>query len=113
MREAITSVLVELKAGFGGDHAKSAACMQSPIPKAKDTHVNRHFARHGVTLHLFRQEADTRKLLAKGIDKLWLRALRRRRPLRALHLARAWWERRAARIVERISWIRAFVKERA
>lgn len=98
-------VLVELKTGFGGDRTKGAGtCMQSPIPKAKDTHVNRHFAQLAVTLHMFRQEADTQaKLLAKGIDKVSGCVLYVDADLSELFALPAWWERRAARIVDRIT----------
>jgi hypothetical protein len=98
-------VLVELKTGFGGDRTKGAGtCMQSPIPKAKDTHVNRHFAQLAVTLHLFRQEADTQaKLLAKGIDKVSGCVLYVDADLSELFALPVWWERRAARIVDRIT----------
>lgn len=98
-------VLVELKTGFGGDRTKGAGtCMQSPLTKAKDTPVNRHFAQLAVTLHLFRQEADTQtKLLAKGIDKVSGCVLYVDADLSELFALPDWWERRAARIADRIS----------
>ena len=57
-----------------------------------------------MTLHLFRQEADTQaKLLAKGIDKVSGCVLYVDADLSELFTLPEWWERRAARIVERIS----------
>jgi hypothetical protein len=104
-RGAHELVLVELKTGFGGDRTQGAGtCMQSPLTKAKDTPVNRHFAQLAVTLHLFQKEADTQaKLLAKGIDKVSGCVLYVDGDLSELFALPDWWERRAARIVDRIS----------
>ena len=43
LRGAHELVLVELKTGFGGDRTRDAGtCMQKPLTKAKDCHINRH-----------------------------------------------------------------------
>ena len=66
--------------------------------------MNRHFAQLAVTLHLFREEADTQaKLLAKGIDKVSGCVLYVDGDLSELFALPDWWERRATRIVDRIS----------
>ena len=104
-RGAHELVLVELKTGFGGERTQGAGThMQSPLTKTKDTLVNRHFAQLAVTLHLFRQETDTQaKLLAKGIDKVSGCVLYVDGDLSELFTLPDWWERRAARILDRIS----------
>jgi len=98
-------VLVELKTGFGGDRTQSAgAFMQTPLNKVKDCHVHRHFAQLAVTLHLFKQEESTlTKLQAKGIDLVSGCVLYVDADLSEKFELPAWWERRAARIVDRIS----------
>ena len=72
MRGEHELVLVELKTGFGGDRTRSAGSfMQKPLTKAKDSHINRHFAQLAVTLHLFKREESTlAKLLEKGVDSV-------------------------------------------
>jgi len=98
-------VLVELKTGFGGDRSKASpgAFMQAPVKKAKDCHANRHFAQLAVTMHLFHQEEDTlAKLRAKGVDEvsgcvLYVDANRSEK----FDLPE-WWQKRGARIADRI-----------
>ena len=98
-------VLVELKTGFGGDRTKGAGtCMQSPLKKTKDCHIHRHFAQLSVTMHLFKQEEQTvARLLAKGIDKVSGCVLYVDADLSELFTLPEWWERRGARIVDRIT----------
>ena len=98
-------VLVELKTGFGGDRTKGVGtCMQSPLPKAKDTHVNRHFAQLAVTHHLFTQETETlAKLKAKGIDEVSACVLYVNADVSELFDLPVWWTRRAERILDRIT----------
>ena len=104
MRGAHELVLVELKTGFGGDRTQSAGtCMQKPLAKAKDSHINRHFAQLAVTMHLFKRENLTlAKLLAKGIDKVSGCVLYVDGDVSEKFELPAWWERRAERIVDRI-----------
>ena len=104
MRGAHELVLVELKTGFGGDRTQSAGtCMQKPLGKAKDSHINRHFAQLAVTMHLFNREAGTlAKLLAKGVDKVSGCVLYVDGDVSEKFELPAWWERRGERIVERI-----------
>lgn len=98
-------VLVELKTGFGGDRAQSAGTyMQPPLGKAKDCHINRHFAQLATTMHLFKQEESTlAKLLSKGIDQVSGCVLYVDGDLSEKFELPAWWEKRGARIVDRIS----------
>jgi hypothetical protein len=105
MRGKCELVLVELKTGFGGDRTQGVgSCLQSPLGKTKDCHVNRHFAQLAVTLHLFKQEEATlAKLAAKGIDKVSGCVLYVDADLSEKFSLPAWWERRAARIVDRIT----------
>lgn len=97
-------VLVELKTGFGGDRTQSAGTfMKTPLSKAKDSHIHRHFAQLAVTLHLFNQESSTlAKLRAKGIDQVSGCVLYVDGDLSEKFDLPAWWERRGARIVDRI-----------
>lgn len=98
-------VLVELKTGFGGDRTRDAgACMQAPIAKARDSHLNRHFAQLAVTMHLFSREAGTlAKLLAKGVDKVSGCVLYVDGDVSEKFELPRWWERRGGRIAHRIS----------
>ena len=98
-------VLVELKTGFGGDRTRSAGtCMQKPLAKAKDSHINRHFAQLAVTLHLFNEEASTlAKLRAKGVDRVSGCVLYVDGDVSEKFALPSWWERRGERIVARIS----------
>jgi len=104
MRGAHELVLVELKTGFGGDRTQSAGtCMQTPLVKAKDSHINRHFAQLAVTMHLFNREAGTlAKLLAKGVDKVSGCVLYVDGDVSEKFELPQWWERRGERIVDRI-----------
>ena len=97
-------VLVELKTGFGGDRTRSAGTyMKTPLSKAKDSHINRHFAQLAVTMHLFKRETSTlTKLLAKGIDKVSGCVLYVDGDVSEKFELPAWWERRGERIVDRI-----------
>ncbi len=105
MRGRHELVLVEVKTGFGGDRTKGVGTtMRPPLQKAKDCHANRHFAQLAVTLHLFKQEEETlAKLAAKGIDQVSGCVLYVDADLSELFALPAWWERRAARIVDRIT----------
>ena len=98
-------VLVELKTGFGGDRTKGVGTyMQSPLTKVKDCHIHRHFAQLAVTLHLFKQEQETlAKLEAKGIDRVSGCVLYVDADLSEKFELPEWWERRGARLVDRIS----------
>ena len=98
-------VLVELKTGFGGDRAQSGGTyMEPPLGKAKDCHINRHFAQLATTMHLFKQEETTlAKLLSKGIDQVSGCVLYVDGDLSEKFELPAWWEKRGARIVDRIS----------
>ena len=98
-------VLVELKTGFGGDRTQSAGThMKAPLAKVRDCHVHRHFAQLAVTLHLFKQEQDTlAKLEAKGIDRVSGCVLYVDADLSEKFELPEWWERRGARLVDRIS----------
>jgi len=98
-------VLVELKTGFSGDRTRDAGtCMQKPLAKAKDSHINRHFAQLAVTMHLFKRETRTlAKLLAKGVDAVSGCVLYVDGDVSEKFELPAWWERRGERIVERIS----------
>ena len=98
-------VLVELKCGFSGVRAASAGTqMQTPLAKAKDSHINRHFAQLAVTLHLFNEEASTlAKLRAKGVDRVSGCVLYVDGDVSEKFALPSWWERRGERIVARIS----------
>lgn len=98
-------VLVELKTGFGGDRTRSAGTfMQAPLNKAKDSNINRHFAQLAVTLHLFKSEEQTiAKLKTKGIDQVTGCVLYVDADMSEMFELPSWWERRAARIAERIT----------
>jgi len=98
-------VLVELKTGFGGDRTRSAGTfMQTPLKNAKDSNINRHFAQLAVTLHLFKSEEQTiAKLRTKGIDQVTGCVLYVDADMSEMFELPAWWERRAARIAERIT----------
>ena len=98
-------VLVELKTGFGGDRTRDAGtCMQKPLAKAKDSHINRHFAQLAVTMHLFKRETRTlAKLLAKGVDKVSGCVLYVDGDVSEKFELPGWWERRGELIVDRIS----------
>ena len=97
-------VLVELKTGFGGDRTQSAGtCFQKPLIKAKDSHINRHFAQLAVTLYLFKRETRTlARLLAKGVDEVSGCVLYVDGEVSEKFELPSWWERRGERIVERI-----------
>ena len=105
MRGEHELVLVELKTGFGGDRTRDAGtCMQKPLVKAKDSHINRHFAQLAVTLHLFNREASTlAKLRAKGVDAVSACVLYVDGDVSEKFALPSWWERRGESIVERIS----------
>ena len=98
-------VLVELKTGFGGDRTQSAGtCFQKPLVKAKDSHINRHFAQLAVTMHLFNREASTlAKLRAMGVDEVSGCVLYVDSDVSEKFALPRWWQRRGERIVERIS----------
>ena len=98
-------VLVELKTGFGGDRTRGAGTlMQAPLEKTKDCNIHRHFAQLAVTMHLFNQELDTvAELATKGIDKISGCVLYVDADLSEKFELPAWWERRAARILNRIT----------
>ena len=105
MRGEHQLVLVELKTGFGGDRTRDAGtCMQKPLVKAKDSHINRHFAQLAVTMHLFKRETRTlAKLLAKGVDKVSGCVLYVDGDVSEKFELPGWWERRGELIVDRIS----------
>ena len=105
MRGEHQLVLVELKTGFGGDRTRDAGtCMQKPLAKAKDSHINRHFAQLAVTMHLFKRETRTlAKLLAKGVDKVSGCVLYVDGDVSEKFELPGWWERRGELIVDRIS----------
>lgn len=98
-------VLVELKTGFGGDRTQSAGgCFQKPLVKAKDSHLNRHFAQLAVTMHLFKRESRTlAKLRAKGVDEVTACVLYVDGEVSEKFELPSWWERRGERIADRIS----------
>jgi hypothetical protein len=105
MRGNAELVLVELKTGFGGDRTRDAGtCMQKPLAKAKDSHINRHFAQLAVTLHLFNREKRTlAKLLAKGVDRVAGCVLYVDGDVSEKFELPQWWARRGERIADRIS----------
>lgn len=105
MRGEAELVLVELKTGFGGDRTRHAGTfMQTPLVKARDSHINRHFAQLAVTMHLFNREKRTlAKLLAKGVDAVAGCVLYVDGDESEKFELPAWWARRGERIVERIS----------
>ena len=107
MRGQSELVLVELKTGFGGDRTQSAGtCFQKPLIKAKDSHLNRHFAQLAVTMHLFKRERRTlAKLRAKGVDAVSACVLYVDSDVSEKFELPSWWERRGERIVERISLV--------
>ena len=97
-------VLVELKTGFGGDRTLSAGtCFQKPLVKAKDSHINRHFAQLAVTMHLFKRERRTlAKLRVKGVDAVSACVLYVEGDVSEKFELPRWWERRGQRIADRI-----------
>lgn len=105
MRGEHELVLVELKTGFGGDRTRSAGgFMQKPLLKAKDSHINRHFAQLAVTLHLFKREESTlAKLLEKRIDSVTGCVLYVDGNESEKFELPQWWQKRGERIVNRIS----------
>jgi hypothetical protein len=98
-------VFVELKTGFGGDRTQGVGTfMQPPLAKAKDCNINRHFAQLSATMHLFGQEKHTLdKLRAKGIDQVSGCVLYVDGDMSEMFTLPSWWERRGARILDRIS----------
>ena len=105
MRGEHELVLVELKTGFGGDRTRSAGgFMQKPLLKAKDSHINRHFAQLAVTLHLFKREESTlAKLLEKRIDSVTGCVLYVDGNESEKFELPQWWQKRGEKIVNRIS----------
>jgi hypothetical protein len=78
--------------------------MQKPLAKAKDSHINRHFAQLAVTLHLFNREKRTlAKLLAKGVDRVSGCVLYVDGDVSEKFELPQWWARRGERIADRIS----------
>tara|TARA_B100001057_G_scaffold461069_3_gene512741 strand:- start:1035 stop:1772 length:738 start_codon:yes stop_codon:yes gene_type:complete len=105
MRGQAELVLVELKTGFGGDRTRDAGtCMQQPLAKARDSHINRHFAQLAITLHLFKRETRTlAKLLSKNVDAVSGCVLYVDGDVSELFALPGWWERRGDLLADRIA----------
>ena len=98
-------VLVELKFGFSGARAASAGTrLQTPLHKAKDSALHRHFAQLATTLALFEREEETlTQLAAKGIDTVSAVLLYVDDKATEKFELPAWWRKRGNKIVERIA----------
>ncbi len=98
-------VLVELKCGFSGARAESAGTrLQTPLHKAKDSALHRHFAQLATTLELFEREEETLALLAaKGIDTVSAVLLYVDDKATEKFELPAWWRKRGGKIVERLA----------
>ena len=106
-RDGTDLVLVEVKCGYPGDRTKPAearggpAMMKAPLARAKDCHVNRHFAQLAATLACFLNETETlTRLQTEGVKCIRACVLYADTWGSEVFPLPDWWQRRGRKILQ-------------